>query len=1834
MRNPNIPGVEYVTSSISDVRSHSLVNDRGQTSFLEVPLVEEILGWPFPVSLLFPVGQDPSLTEGSLSICWSLSLVSGSVVLKRPCLPDLPFAPVENTQLYVCRSTGQIVESTEDGLILREGGVKYVFPSEGGGLSSFSIGGREFAVQRTETSFSASTSGPGAGFSIEFVALGNDRSRVRLTRTWATLPEKVLVEAEGSESNASYSISVSRRVAATPVEREVALSMQDGTLTASETFAAEPGRSEVLSVSLVQSETLITATVGQRVEETTISMASAKTVRVERPDGSVALYGLCAGQSGPVGTLVCSAVTDRGEASSMRFDQDGAPIESSDPTDLRAAGSQFRSMSGGASDFSGGWSLTGAAHLEQDGPFALPGALGGGWVGFGTGGNAARAADSLPYPGEPTLLAALVVCGGASVSIGVDASTSLGQESISSTLPASECPEGCLRLVCLPVELSGTPSSASVWVSSGACHLKSFAWLRGLTASRFSRDFLGRATATSRGGVLSGSYYDGSSPFSESDPGGGRTIRDPETGLPTLSVDDLGDREERAYLTGEGATPLHPLPLSSTTSAGGLSRTSSVRLGRLTLEPVFGSSDGVSTSYGRVESEAALNVTRAIGGRFSSETLDTASGSVSFSLPSGQTQYRTESMGLVTSLSDLADSFSFGSDSLRRLSEVSYPWGATSSYAYEEGPFGRLSSGSSYGSTTSFLYDALDRPTLVSEGSGPSARSFSFSYDGASYDAMASSSLGSSWSSSGPGRSDLGESSAVSIASGPQRAEVGRLGGSSVSTSHGSGRVLGSVSGGGRVCSPDRKSWFAAMGMAGLARARLWDTDPLGPSGGTGSGPALIAGATEYQPSGTVASGTRSASGTVCLRFSGRSQYGPFPAAEEGRFPAAVVSFVPPGGSSQVISVTGFSSGEEVLSVSVSSGVAYVSGSRLQGSPVALGSVSGGPNCVVVAFWSSTSGVAVLNGVPTALAFGDAGVQTGASFFSVGRPFLTLEVHSLAYGHCQMGPDEAVSLCLSTMDSCPSASSAEPPSGLSCAVRRIAFEECCLAQSEDRPNLRRVPLNGSLGTTDAAAPSKVARPAGVGVSPDPFLSGARALSPAPFAFEPSSRRFMWRAFGRGLSYACQSPGGLYFSALVRPSPVQDGRRRVIAEARSGASFLSLFARSGRLFVSTASGEVQTSLSLPDSAVSRVSLKLRVELLPLGPVPVAEVYVQGSLPWLGFVADPGLGQSCELWLGSADGGADPMLGLIGDVWTDGEPSRTLDQCASDESAYGACLEEGFDALGRRSYGLSKCAGRSVDGSFIYGSDQPSGDLSRPCEVVVSVDGSQRYDTVLGYGPDGLLSCVDSVDVKRDRGARVAGALGQSVTYDRKGNVSAVSGLSGVAPSRSITFSEGQTGLLVSSATVGNRVRSYAYPTPNHGLPSSISTSGPGYSSTLSLSWSGRRLASATVGQEAAEYTYGPDGFLASRRSGASVRGYAFSEDGRLLSDLGGPLEFHYVYFPSGAPGLAVTIDGNGVPEAHLVVQDALGRIAGLASSSGGEASYAYDLWGIPSLVSDTTQRGVGSANKLLFVGYLYDDLLGTYALGVRHYDPVVCRFVEPDGFSYLDPSSVDGLNPFAYCAGDPLTYVDPTGTVPIVVAMLLIAVGAGAAIGATSNVITQYISNDGWDNFNWALLGWNTIVGAASGALAMSTLGPWAMVFANAGLAAVGSVGNHLISGDDFGCLGTWGDIMITGFIGGFAGLLGGPGALYKNNVNAAASQLTKAANSYIKVISKASSGGYATTKGANIALGLTRNNLIRAFNTLNSRVALAGGSLFTSIRASAFVEIGEAFVFGLWNRGR
>lgn len=65
------------------------------------------------------------------------------------------------------------------------------------------------------------------------------------------------------------------------------------------------------------------------------------------------------------------------------------------------------------------------------------------------------------------------------------------------------------------------------------------------------------------------------------------------------------------------------------------------------------------------------------------------------------------------------------------------------------------------------------------------------------------------------------------------------------------------------------------------------------------------------------------------------------------------------------------------------------------------------------------------------------------------------------------------------------------------------------------------------------------------------------------------------------------------------------------------------------------------------------------------------------------------------------------------------------------------------------------------------------------------------------------------------------------------------------------------------------------------------------------------------------------------------------------------------------------------------------------------------------------------SMLGFNGERYDPLNRLYALGkgYRRYNPALMRFVAPDS---LSPFAEGGTNAYAYCAGDPINYVDPTG----------------------------------------------------------------------------------------------------------------------------------------------------------------------------------------------------------------
>ena len=88
----------------------------------------------------------------------------------------------------------------------------------------------------------------------------------------------------------------------------------------------------------------------------------------------------------------------------------------------------------------------------------------------------------------------------------------------------------------------------------------------------------------------------------------------------------------------------------------------------------------------------------------------------------------------------------------------------------------------------------------------------------------------------------------------------------------------------------------------------------------------------------------------------------------------------------------------------------------------------------------------------------------------------------------------------------------------------------------------------------------------------------------------------------------------------------------------------------------------------------------------------------------------------------------------------------------------------------------------------------------------------------------------------------------------------------------------------------------------------------------------------------------------------------------------------------------------------------------AKSRAESETVAYTAYGVHSPSDIPAQRPAFNGHLLL--NQLY--LLGN---GYRGYSPVLMRFQSPDSFS---PFGVGGLNCYAYCAGDPINFSDPSG----------------------------------------------------------------------------------------------------------------------------------------------------------------------------------------------------------------
>lgn len=198
---------------------------------------------------------------------------------------------------------------------------------------------------------------------------------------------------------------------------------------------------------------------------------------------------------------------------------------------------------------------------------------------------------------------------------------------------------------------------------------------------------------------------------------------------------------------------------------------------------------------------------------------------------------------------------------------------------------------------------------------------------------------------------------------------------------------------------------------------------------------------------------------------------------------------------------------------------------------------------------------------------------------------------------------------------------------------------------------------------------------------------------------------------------------------------------------------------------------------------------------------------------------------------------------------------------------------------------------------------------------------------------------------------------------------------------------------------------------------------------SMSWDTQgRLTSVELNGRHCNYRYDPSGRLVDRAVDDVLNRSFFSAD-QLTHEQNGDDRLQWIGDADALFALSKTTAG--VRETTLLGTDAQGSIRLEAGT--GLRFRNYSAHGADALDEGTTPLG--------FTGERREPLTGWYIPGGnRAYDPVLMCFLAPDSES---PFGQGGINPYAYCAGDPINRVDPDGHSWVNYAVA----GAGLALAA-------------------------------------------------------------------------------------------------------------------------------------------------------------------------------------------
>jgi len=188
---------------------------------------------------------------------------------------------------------------------------------------------------------------------------------------------------------------------------------------------------------------------------------------------------------------------------------------------------------------------------------------------------------------------------------------------------------------------------------------------------------------------------------------------------------------------------------------------------------------------------------------------------------------------------------------------------------------------------------------------------------------------------------------------------------------------------------------------------------------------------------------------------------------------------------------------------------------------------------------------------------------------------------------------------------------------------------------------------------------------------------------------------------------------------------------------------------------------------------------------------------------------------------------------------------------------------------------------------------------------------------------------------------------------------------------------------------------------------------------------KKISTITESNRYYELIYGVDGQR--RKSEYKLNGqtqitrYYVSNYEEEINSLGKVRKIHYLRG-------AVLIQNDGVDSLLYTYNDNQGSLLALTDESGNVIRrYAYDPWGVRRNPDDWTIKddNIGLIINRGYTGHEHLDAFGIINMNGRVYDPLTAQFFSPDPFVQA-PENWLNYNRYAYCLGNPLKYIDPSG----------------------------------------------------------------------------------------------------------------------------------------------------------------------------------------------------------------